>query len=97
MNKTGKTTGTIMADNIIAQLKNIIVEELDVNRKLEEIDEEASLFEEGLGLDSVTIMEFIALIEKCFNFQFSDEELSMEPFKNLQVLADFISTKLGTV
>ncbi len=86
-----------MADNIIAQLKTIIVEELDVNRKLEEIDEESSLFEEGLGLDSVTIMEFIALIEKCFNFQFSDEELSMEPFKNLQVLADFISTKLGTV
>lgn len=85
-----------MADNIVAQLKNIIVEELDVNRKLEEIDEEASLFEEGLGLDSVTIMEFIALIEKSFGFQFSDEELSMEPFKNLQVLADFISTKLET-
>jgi len=85
-----------MADNIVAQLKNIIVEELDVNRKLEEIDEEASLFEEGLGLDSVTIMEFIALIEKNFGFQFSDEELSMEPFKNLQVLADFISTKLET-
>ena len=59
-----------MADNIIAQLKNIIVEELDVNRKIEEIDEASSLFEEGLGLDSVTIMEFIALIEKKFGFQF---------------------------
>ncbi|MDM8566479.1 phosphopantetheine-binding protein [Candidatus Halobeggiatoa sp. HSG11] len=85
-----------MVDNIIAQLKNIIVEELDVNCELEDIDEKASLFEEGLGLDSVTIMEFIALIERSFSFQFSDEELNMEPFKNLQTLADFISTKLGT-
>jgi acyl carrier protein len=86
-----------MANNIIEQLKSIIVEELDINRKLDEIEEDASLFEEGLGLDSVTIMEFIALIEKRFGFQFSDEELSMEPFKNLQVLASFITTKLGTV
>ncbi len=80
--------------NEINQLKHIITDELDVNLNLEKIDENASLFEEGLGLDSIAIMEFITLIEERFGFQFSDAELNLEPFKNLQTLAHFISTKL---
>ncbi|MGK5092452.1 phosphopantetheine-binding protein [Deltaproteobacteria bacterium TL4] len=83
-----------MIENIIDQLKQIIANDLDVNLKREEIDEDVSLFEEGLGLDSVVIMEFISLIEAHFDFQFSDNELNMEPFKNLRILADFISTKI---
>jgi acyl carrier protein len=82
-----------MIENVIEQLKQIIADDLDVNLKQEEIDEDVSLFEEGLGLDSVVIMEFISLIEARFGFQFSDDELNMEPFQNLQTLADFISTK----
>jgi acyl carrier protein len=82
-----------MIENVIEQLKQIIADELDVNLKREEIDAEVSLFEEGLGLDSVVIMEFISLIEAQFGFQFSDDELNMEPFKNLRTLAGFISTK----
>ncbi len=82
-----------MIENVIEQLKQIIADDLDVNLKREEINEEVSLFEEGLGLDSVVIMEFISLIEARFGFQFSDDELNMEPFKNLQILARFISTK----
>ncbi len=82
-----------MIENIIGQLKHIIADDLDVNTKLDEIDENASLFEEGIGLDSIAIMEFITLIEERFDFQFSDEELNLEPFKNLQTLAHFISIK----
>ncbi len=82
-----------MTDNVIDQLKQIIADDLDVNLKREEIDEEVSLFEEGLGLDSVVIMEFISLIEARFGFQFADDELTMEPFKDLRTLASFIVTK----
>lgn len=82
-----------MIENVIEQLKQIIVDDLDVNLKQEDIDAEVSLFEEGLGLDSVVIMEFISLIEARFGFQFSDDELTMEPFQNLRILAGFISTK----
>lgn len=83
-----------MIENVIEQLKHIIAEELDVNRKLEEIDADASLFEEGIGLDSVAIMEFITHIEKHFGFHFAESELNLEPFKNLRTLAQFISAKL---
>jgi acyl carrier protein len=46
-------------------------------------------------LDSVTLMEFISLIEARFSVQFLDEELDFEQFKNLPCLADVISSKLA--
>jgi acyl carrier protein len=85
-----------MSENLIGQLKTIIAEELDVNLKVEEIDENASLFEEGLGLDSVTLVELISLVEKQLNIQFSESELNPESFSTLKVLADFISGKMAS-
>ena len=83
-----------MPEDVVAQLKQIIAYQLDVNIRVEDIAENVSLFEEGMGLDSVIIVEFITLIERHFGFQFSDDELTMEPFKNLRTLATFITTKL---
>ncbi len=81
----------------IDRLKHIIANQLDVNIQLQEIDADAPLFEGGLGLDSIAIMEFITLIEENFGFQFAEEELTMKPFQNLHTLADFVSAKLETV
>ncbi len=83
-----------MIEPIIDQLKQIIVDELDVNLTKEDIDAEVSLFEEGLGLDSVTIVEFITLIEERLEVQFSEDELTMEPFQNLTTLAQCLAAKL---
>ncbi len=80
---------------VLTQLKGIIANELDVNLKQDEINESASLFEEGIGLDSVTIMEFISLIESKFSIQFSDEELDFQQFKDLNTLAEFVEQKLA--
>ncbi len=85
-----------MNKNLKDQLKQIISEELDVNLKLNEISEDISLFEDGLGLDSVAIVEFICLIEDRYRFQFSDEELAMGPFKNLITLSELIAKKITT-
>jgi len=83
-----------MNQNTINKLKDIIADELDINLKKEAIDESVSLFEEGIGLDSVTLMELISLIESHFSVQFLDEELDFEQFKNLTTLAEVINTKL---
>ncbi len=82
-----------MNETIINRLKQIIAKQLDVNLQLDEIKADMPLFEEGLGLDSIAIMEFITLIEENFGFQFAEDELNMEPFQNLQTLADFVSAK----
>ncbi|NOS89513.1 MAG: acyl carrier protein [Methylococcaceae bacterium] len=84
-----------MSETMINQLKDIIVSELDVNLKHEDISEEVSLFEEGIGLDSVTIMEFISLIEARFSIQFTDEELDFKQFNDLKTLAGFVSNKVA--
>lgn len=82
-----------MSQDVLNKLKTIIVNELDVNLKLEDINENASLFEEGIGLDSVTIMELISLIENHFSIQFSDEDLDFQKFKDLSTLAAFVASK----
>ena len=83
-----------MIDDLTEQLRHIIAEKMDVNIKLEEIPSDAVLLEEGLGLDSIAIAELINLIEDNFGFQFSDEDLNLETFNNLQTLAQFIASRL---
>jgi acyl carrier protein len=84
-----------MSQEVLSQLKNIIVNDLDVNIKQEDLNENSPLFEEGIGLDSVTIMEFISLIESKFSIQFLDEELDFKQFNSLSTLANFVSTKIS--
>lgn len=52
--------------------------------------------DEGIGLDSIAIMEFITLIEEHFSFKFDEEDLNGESFRNLRTLTHFIATKLET-
>ena len=44
-----------MSDMIMNQLKEIIAHKLDVNLKLAEIDENVSLYEDGLGWISLPL------------------------------------------
>ena len=85
-----------MSETLINQLKTLMAEELDVNLKMEEIDENDSLLEGGLGLDSIAIVEFISLVEQHFGFQFSDTDLTPASFSTLNALANFISAKLSS-
>lgn len=78
---------------IIIKLTDIIVTDLDVNLTKEEVDPTVTLFEGGLGFDSVVIVELIAIIEDQFGFTFARDELDMEMFTNLQTLASFLHKK----
>lgn len=82
-----------MSEATIMQLKKIIVEDLNVNLAMEEVKEDASLFEGGIGLDSVTLVDLISHCEKRFAIQFDDCELEPGHFKTLAVLADLINKK----
>lgn len=80
-------------DPIKNKLKEIIAKNLDANISIEEIDEETSLYEEGLGLDSISIVNLVVQIENDFNFSFEEDEISADLFKNVNTLAAFISAK----
>ena len=83
------------SDQVLEQVKRIVVEDLDVNLKYTDIDDTVPLFDEGLGLDSVIVVELISFIEKRFKIELRDDVLNMETFKNLQSIAGVIREQLA--
>ena len=79
-------------EELILQLKKQIIEALNLEEvKPEDIDNDASLFGEGLGLDSIDALELIVLIEKNYGIKLKDPARGKEIFKSINVMADFIS------
>lgn len=85
----------MMSEQVVEKIKKIVVEDLDVNLTYDDLDETVPLFEEGLGLDSVVLVELISFIEKRFDIQLQDDVLNTEAFKNLQSIARVISDQLA--
>ncbi|MBO7651486.1 MAG: acyl carrier protein [Bacteroidales bacterium] len=79
-------------EELILKLKQEIIEALNLEDvKPEDIDENASLFGEGLGLDSIDALELIVLMEKNYGIKLSDPNQGKEIFKSVAVMADYIS------
>jgi len=72
-------------------LKKMIIETL----RLEDItpgdiENEAPLFRDGLGLDSIDALELVVAIEKIFNIIIEDEDVGTKAFASINALAVFI-------
>ncbi|MBO7571665.1 MAG: acyl carrier protein [Bacteroidales bacterium] len=78
-------------DDLIYKLKQEIIEALNLEDMTpEDIDENASLFGEGLGLDSIDALELIVLMEKNYGIKLQDPNQGKEIFKSVKVMAEFI-------
>ena len=79
-------------ENFIYELKKQIIEVLNLEDVTpEEIDNDAPLFGEGLGLDSIYALELIVLIEKNYGIKLKDPAAGKEIFKSINVMADYIT------
>ena len=79
-------------EELIAKLKDEIIEVLNIEDvKPEDIDNDAPLFGEGLGLDSIDALELIVLMEKNYGIKLQDPSKGKEIFKSVNVMADYIS------
>ena len=79
-------------ENFIYELKKQIIEVLNLEDVTpEEIDNDAPLFGEGLGLDSIGALELIVLIEKNYGIKLKDPAAGKEIFKSINVMADYIT------
>ncbi|MEN5196998.1 acyl carrier protein [Sphingobacterium faecium] len=79
----------------IARVKQILSEKLDISYNLEEITPDISLLEDGIGLDSISIVNLIVMIETEFKISFDEEDLSMDMFSNLNKLCEVIENKVN--
>lgn len=85
---------TMTNDELDTEIKRLIVDTLmleDVDAS--EIETEAPLFVEGLGLDSIDALELALAIHKRFGVKTSpDDERNREYFYSVMSLREFIKT-----
>ncbi len=82
-----------MAEELVLELKNLIIGTL----KLEDvapndIEDDAPLFGEGLGLDSIDALELVVALEKKYGVFIPDSEVGKKVFRSVQALAEFVKT-----
>ena len=81
-------------ESLKSELKQLIVETLHLEEiQPEEIDDNAPLFGEGLGLDSIDALELVVALEKSYNVIIEDEEVGKKAFASIEALADFVLGK----
>ena len=72
-------------------LKKMIINTLRLEEiTAEEIKDDAPLFKEGLGLDSIDALELVVAIENIFSVIIEDEDVGKRAFASVNALARFI-------
>ncbi|MCQ2126711.1 MAG: phosphopantetheine-binding protein [Bacteroidaceae bacterium] len=78
-------------EEMILKLKQEIIEVLNLEDvQPDDINNDAPLFGEGLGLDSIDALELIVLMEKNYGIKLQDPAKGKEIFKSVNVMADYI-------
>lgn len=76
---------------LIEKLKGQIIAQLNLEgMNPEDIDPEATLFGDGLGLDSIDALELIVLLEKEYGIKIEDPKEGKKIFHSVSTLADYI-------
>jgi len=79
-------------DELIKKLKVEIIEVLNLeDLDIDDIDTEAPLFNEGLGLDSIDALELIVLMEKEYGIKIEDPKKGKEIFYSVKTMSEFIT------
>ena len=79
-------------DDLIKKLKVEIIEVLNLeDLDIDDIETDAPLFNEGLGLDSIDALELIVLMEKEYGIKIEDPKKGKEIFYSVKTMSDFIT------
>jgi acyl carrier protein len=81
-------------DALLPEVAELIVAALNLEVAPGEIEPDDPLFGEGLGLDSIDVLEIALVISKRYGFQLrSDNEDNVRIFSSLRTLASHIAAK----
>lgn len=80
-----------------SEVAALMVEALNLEMDPKDIDPQAPLFGDGLGLDSIDVLELAMVISKKYGFQLrSDDENNARIFASLRNLAAHIAASRTT-
>lgn len=73
------------------ELKKQIIAELNLQElKPEDIEDDAPLFVEGLGLDSIDALELVVIMEKSHGIKITDEAVGAKVLYSINSIAEYI-------
>lgn len=79
-------------EKLIETLKKEIIEALNFEEmEPNEIETEAPLFGDGLGLDSIDALELTVLLDKNYGLKIKDQQQGKEIFYSVKTMAEYIT------
>lgn len=79
-------------EDLKQSLKQQIIDSLNLQgMKPEDIDDNAPLFGEGLGLDSIDSLELMVLLERNYGIKIEDAREGRKVLQSVQSMADYIA------
>ena len=83
-------------DSLAWQVKVAIVRCLRMPIKPEEIQDDMPLFGEGLGLDSIDVLEIVLEMQRTFGVEITDEHVGKRVLRSVNTIAEFIEASRRT-
>ena len=81
-------------ETLLPEVAELIVSALNLDMAPQEIEADAPLFGDGLGLDSIDVLEIALVISKKYGFQLkSDNEDNIRIFSSLRALTTYIASQ----
>lgn len=85
-----------MSATLNTEIKQAIVRSLRLPMQPEEIGDAAPLFgPDGLGLDSVDVLELVLELERSFGVTIEDQDTGMQVLRSVDSIAEFIRKRPG--
>ncbi len=82
--------------DIEKKIIQILISDLEIDPAiLSVVDSNTPLLGRGIGLDSVETLTLVAGIEEAFDIQIDDADLTVELFKSLGTLAEYVLQKIA--
>ncbi len=73
------------------EIKALIISSLNLDGTTpEQIEDEAPLFQQGLGLDSIDALELAVAIERKYGVTIPDEAVGKKVFSSVKALAEYV-------
>ena len=77
-------------DDLKVEIKQALVRSLRLPMAPEEIGDSIPLFGEGLGLDSIDVLELVLELERTFGVSILDEQTGERALRSVDTIAAFI-------
>lgn len=76
------------------RIKELLIERLKFEDMTpDDIGDDDSLFDGGLGLDSIDALEIVVMLESEFGIKIKNESSAREYFRSIASLADFVEAR----